>query len=489
VGLLPCLGVWPAVLSTYGYVNRINPNSVYGKLQRPAMSELPCRISAKTKDAQALVMKFWNGDFGIQIEKYEEVDGKIDFTMIAHACLHDKKEPIATGVKIALVGHEGAAEVLTNVGLNVRPFLDGIDEETLGARIFHLFIRQNGFLFPWKFLQTSFLVLNGEFGGSKQWLAAMLDVRMIQVDLMLNLSCHNPDDIYSRMFDVSTALSSCKRFEEAGWLCNEIARGGEALERTTLPIPTVYAAAGCALRLAKRTEESLEIYIKSLCKSIDRETSGWALDDGTEPMNQHVLSVLATSRELDGRHKLARRGVAGYLMTSEEKLYPTLLVLLSLASFKTNKANWDDLLRADRGPWKDWLKPWYRASKGAKQILMQAFECTTLAGFTEKLLSALQFTDISGPFIPLDFIEDFHDEGYAAEGKKAAKKSRKFLKHVTRFNVCENCNKNDADEEMPFKYCPCNIICYCSKSCQKEDWKKHKIDCTWHAARMNSQSA
>lgn len=42
---------------------------------------------------------------------------------------------------------------------------------------------------------------------------------------------------------------------------------------------------------------------------------------------------------------------------------------------------------------------------------------------------------------------------------------------------CNNCKTNEKIDE-PFNVCArCQKTKYCSKKCQKEDWKRHKVIC------------
>lgn len=45
--------------------------------------------------------------------------------------------------------------------------------------------------------------------------------------------------------------------------------------------------------------------------------------------------------------------------------------------------------------------------------------------------------------------------------------------------LCRNCNKNESDIDGKMKQCAnCGNAWYCSRECQKIDWKKHKLVCT-----------
>jgi hypothetical protein len=46
-------------------------------------------------------------------------------------------------------------------------------------------------------------------------------------------------------------------------------------------------------------------------------------------------------------------------------------------------------------------------------------------------------------------------------------------------SLCENCHELFTLEKLS-KCSGCKLVCYCSKSCQKNDWKRHKKICKKH---------
>ena len=54
---------------------------------------------------------------------------------------------------------------------------------------------------------------------------------------------------------------------------------------------------------------------------------------------------------------------------------------------------------------------------------------------------------------------------------------------------CNTCHKPQDDLPGPLKACAkCRTTYYCSRDCQKEDWKTHKKVCASQAARYQSSS-
>lgn len=55
--------------------------------------------------------------------------------------------------------------------------------------------------------------------------------------------------------------------------------------------------------------------------------------------------------------------------------------------------------------------------------------------------------------------------------------------------ACANCGKIETDPEKPLKPCSkCQTVRYCSRDCQKADWKVHKKTCA-AAAQIYAQTA
>lgn len=56
-------------------------------------------------------------------------------------------------------------------------------------------------------------------------------------------------------------------------------------------------------------------------------------------------------------------------------------------------------------------------------------------------------------------------------------------------NKCASCNTLETDPEKPLKPCAkCQTVRYCSRDCQKKDWKVHKKICAT-AAQIYAQNA
>ena len=87
-------------------------------------------------------------------------------------------------------------------------------------------------------------------------------------------------------------------------------------------------------------------------------------------------------------------------------------------------------------------------------------------------------TGLPVQFTPLDYNVEFHR--YILElvlsGPTLSKPVKKFnsFKEVTK--SCGVCS----DRLKPLLKCPCGMIHYCSRECQKVDWKRHRKECTNH---------
>jgi hypothetical protein len=57
------------------------------------------------------------------------------------------------------------------------------------------------------------------------------------------------------------------------------------------------------------------------------------------------------------------------------------------------------------------------------------------------------------------------------------KTKRRFYRHVEHGKKCENCESYGGEDSKLLTCSGCLTTFYCSKECQKIDWKKHKTHC------------
>ena len=69
-------------------------------------------------------------------------------------------------------------------------------------------------------------------------------------------------------------------------------------------------------------------------------------------------------------------------------------------------------------------------------------------------------------FITLDMMKKY-------QGDENSEKDEENTKIVENLRECSNCTKLDSN----YKCSKCKKVFYCSKKCQKEDWKSHKKIC------------
>lgn len=52
-------------------------------------------------------------------------------------------------------------------------------------------------------------------------------------------------------------------------------------------------------------------------------------------------------------------------------------------------------------------------------------------------------------------------------------------------NKCELCGGKTGDSGSKLKKCKCKQVRYCSPECQRADWQRHKVNCSWYQAGLD----
>ena len=74
-----------------------------------------------------------------------------------------------------------------------------------------------------------------------------------------------------------------------------------------------------------------------------------------------------------------------------------------------------------------------------------------------------------------EMIDSVIDEGILLEMEYDTKRK----KLLSTFKTCNMCGKSEDDFVTQKNYCPCKKVIYCSRECQRQDWKDHKKVCTY----------
>lgn len=85
--------------------------------------------------------------------------------------------------------------------------------------------------------------------------------------------------------------------------------------------------------------------------------------------------------------------------------------------------------------------------------------------------------------------DDVHDTGLLPLRQADPDFWDKFLEyHVGCCNLeCDKCFDAPTEDRMRTRSCmACRAVSYCSKQCQRDDWKRHKAYCQWRRARSHT---
>jgi len=352
--------------------------------QLPRHGELKgkCRISLKDTKAQTWVQKIWDGECVYHVIPSGLDEGR-DLCFDLYVTTTDDE---------TLAQCEANDELIwVNFIPDLEDMLDSHDQELLKARMMHHFLRQFIYTVPthhWKHLLTGQLVL--VLTTSKKYKEELLDWRILQADLALNLpptsvSVDDPDEfaciIYRSLSEVGCTLAALKRWEDAAPFYLEL---GDAF----LCDMWSYAQAARSYYHVGNDEKALETYVKALARLGANHPNP---DVNQYPYSQFLCAMLWVHHAIFEAY-LARKDQTGSVVTNKRtKCAIAFVALLRRCNLKDlEKYNLEEYFGTTQASCLALLKDKVRTPNLAKRALLRALRSGSMDEYETNLLGVLR---------------------------------------------------------------------------------------------------
>jgi hypothetical protein len=168
-------------------------------------------------------------------------------------------------------------------------------------------------------------------------------------------------------------------------------------------------------------------------------------------------------------------------------VFPVFAALLFASDFQPGGSNMKEKI-ANIGPQLiAVLRPGVMTPSGAKHALLSAFCEPSAQFFRSSMLSLMKDTYTSGLSD-----ERLPPPTSKVTGKSRMRAMRKYVARETSAELisCGNpcCNEKATGKAATFQSCPCRMVSYCSKDCQRIHWSVHRGTCYWKLAKDHKPS-
>jgi hypothetical protein len=403
---LASLGIPAEILARCGMENKIDPESVYGKLPRPANLNTKCFISVPKEDYQSIVKKFWNGGFLFRTEETLNKDGTVRCFALRVSAMGEIIEVRRARegpdvLNLAMVEFEqsknGDKRHSSCFSPSMCDYVSIAEIQLLGARILHHFLRSCAWAVPkWVVSYGISCCIMPQYS-KKRFMNDQIDLKLIQADLTRNfpaaladptLDIDSPgEDFFKNLLDgIVEILEAMREHVLAGELYREIAEVYVTYELLD---------AGKQFKRAQKYPEALENLGKALYLYGKSNQGIWNLKD--EYTVSLIIQMLSFYDEFCSTLKLARFGAGSYMASPKGKMSPTLATLVYCAKVTPKTPQAKQNLMLNHLIWNTYIQPKYTSRQGAKKILVKAFQSSTVNGFEDAILSALKPKPIPMP--------------------------------------------------------------------------------------------
>jgi len=480
---LAVLGIAPSIVSKIELKGKIESESAYGRLPRPAsLPSVPFPFSAESGEVQAILRKFWDGDFCFETKETDDDDDIEIGDFYIKAWTRD--DPMTLNVTIKVTRTD------TFFSYNIAPRHVLVDKslKTLALRALHLIFRQYGFMLCKRWRHAIFDLVDTGYHRIKKNLVAKLDLRLTRLDLLHNLS-NDSQERYIGIISVSNVLNVSRPLTVSAALLQESVSVFSIKDPQYASLLYAYAAG------LYSTTEKHDDALTCCVKAARLHGKLFWMSHAKQEQDYLLQQTLDTCFRMELEAARFRIRAEKKVLSLNEKLSQTLLLLMSFANIlpkddSSGESFYQSLL-SSKGiiSWRKHMKHKYTVTKAAMNLLVKAFDSGTVIGFREKILSALKPKEILGDTDPMP---GESEEERITDNRNYVRKMRCRMHPRTTREKCRHCDRlenwaNKGRTEV-FMTCPCAAACYCTTLCQEKDWKAHKKNCSWYKEKKKSTS-
>jgi hypothetical protein len=247
----------------------------------------------------------------------------------------------------------------------------------------------------------------------------------------------------------------------------------------------VHTCAAIAFQHAHDFQAAESEYVRALHVDQKRKAlTKWNLNDKD---TKNRLTCLFTLYAVLEHEQLEANGAVA-LKSTWQMTFPVFTALLFASDFQPGGSHMKEKI-ADIGPqFIAFLRPGVMTPSGAKHALISSFCEPSAQFFRSSMLSLVKDTYTSRVLAE----ERLPPPKSKSNGKIRMRMMRNAVSGETSVESisCGNpcCNEKATGKAATFQSCPCRMVSYCSKDCQRTHWSVHRSMCYWKLAKDHKRS-